>query len=125
MLASLSSYCQYPTVKTIGKDTVVLMTLKQADDINKNFSILKDSLKTYDIKNRYLQDTLNVIHVEKNKLSSNIVEQQKNLDIKDVQILLLQSKLSETEKIHQSEKIKWAGWMFLSFVVTVLVGALK
>jgi hypothetical protein len=42
--ASLSAYCQYPVVKTLGKDTVVIMTLKQGEDINKQFSVLKDSL---------------------------------------------------------------------------------
>ena len=37
MLVSLSSYSQYPTVKTIGKDTVVIMTVKQGEDINQRF----------------------------------------------------------------------------------------
>lgn len=45
ILVGLSSYSQYPTVKTIGKDTVVLMTLKQGEDINKRFVILNDSIK--------------------------------------------------------------------------------
>jgi hypothetical protein len=44
MTVSLSSYCQYPVVKTIGKDTVVIMTVKQGDDINKKFMSLNDSL---------------------------------------------------------------------------------
>ena len=42
--ANLSAFCQYPVVKTIGKDTVVIMTLKQGEDINKQFSVLKDSM---------------------------------------------------------------------------------
>lgn len=45
MLVGLSSYSQYPTVKTIGKDTVVIMTVKQGDDINKRFTFLNDSIK--------------------------------------------------------------------------------
>lgn len=44
MLVSLLSYSQYPAVKTIGKDTLVLMTLKQGEDINKRFVILNDSI---------------------------------------------------------------------------------
>lgn len=44
MLVSLSSYCQYPLVKTIGKDTVVIMTVKQGEDINKKFGALEDSI---------------------------------------------------------------------------------
>ena len=42
--ANLSAFCQYPVVKTLGKDTVVIMTLKQGEDINKQFSVLKDSI---------------------------------------------------------------------------------
>jgi len=43
---SLSSYCQYPITKVINGDTVVVMTVKQGQDINKQFSILKDSIKS-------------------------------------------------------------------------------
>lgn len=44
MLASLSGICQYPTIKKIGKDSVVMMTLNQANKINENFSLMKDSI---------------------------------------------------------------------------------
>lgn len=55
MLVSLLSYSQYPTVKTIGKDTVVVMTLKQGEDINKRFVSLEDSIKKVNINfNRYM-----------------------------------------------------------------------
>ena len=39
------SYSQYPVVKKIGSDSVVLMTLKQGNDINNQFSIMSDSIK--------------------------------------------------------------------------------
>lgn len=39
------SYSQYPVVKKIGSDSIVLMTLKQGNEINKQFSILSDSIK--------------------------------------------------------------------------------
>jgi hypothetical protein len=42
---SNSSYSQYPQVKKIGNDSVVLITLKQGNDINKQFTILNDSIK--------------------------------------------------------------------------------
>ena len=45
MLMSNLSYSQYPVVKKIGSDSVVLMTLKQGNDINKQFSIMNDSIK--------------------------------------------------------------------------------
>jgi hypothetical protein len=39
------SYSQYPQVKKIGNDSVVLITLKQGNDINKQFTVLNDSIK--------------------------------------------------------------------------------
>jgi len=44
-LGYLFSYSQYPTIKTIGKDSVVIMTLKQGQEINSKFSYLSDSIK--------------------------------------------------------------------------------
>jgi hypothetical protein len=39
------SYSQYPVVKKIGSDSIVLMTLKQGNDINNQFSVMSDSIK--------------------------------------------------------------------------------
>ena len=46
MLVGLSSYCQYPTTKKIGKDSVVIMTVEQAENINNQFTRFKDSIET-------------------------------------------------------------------------------
>lgn len=63
------SYCQYPIIKKIGNDSIVLMTLKQGESINKKFAddktkllLLQDSVKLEKIrvdslKNKY--DSLN------------------------------------------------------------------
>ena len=45
ILVSNSTYSQYPQVKKIGSDSVVLITLKQGNDINRQFTILNDSIK--------------------------------------------------------------------------------
>jgi hypothetical protein len=39
------TYSQYPQVKKIGNDSIVLITLKQGNDINKQFTVLNDSIK--------------------------------------------------------------------------------
>lgn len=39
-------YSQYPIAKKIGEDSVVIMTLKQGNDINNTFTKLKDSINT-------------------------------------------------------------------------------
>lgn len=62
------SYCQYPIIKKIGKDSLILMTLKQGDDINKSFTQYQnklDSLKDSIVAKRFLIDSLNI---EFNKL---------------------------------------------------------
>lgn len=44
-MASLISYSQsYPIAKTIGKDSVVIITTKQAEIINASHTLLKDSV---------------------------------------------------------------------------------
>jgi len=69
MLAPLSGWSQsYPTQRVIGKDTVVTMTKKQAEDLNKvfrqnNLQITKlkneiDSLKKYSPPPRTVRGTL-------------------------------------------------------------------
>ena len=61
----VSSYCQYPISKVIGKDTVVIMTVKQANEINILFKsyvntidLLNDSLTIKNSKNDSLYKTI-------------------------------------------------------------------
>ena len=54
ILISVSSYSQYPATKKIGNDSVVIITLKQGQDINKRFVILTDSIK---IMKRLLEES--------------------------------------------------------------------
>lgn len=68
ILAVNSSYSQYPIIKKIGKDSLILMTLKQGDDINKSFTQYQnklDSLKDSVVAKKFLIDSLNI---EFNKL---------------------------------------------------------
>jgi hypothetical protein len=62
ILVASSSYCQYPVIKKIGNDSLILITIKQGDDINKEFAnnqkkleSLKDSIRV----KRLLYDSLN------------------------------------------------------------------
>jgi uncharacterized coiled-coil DUF342 family protein len=68
LIANLS-YSQYPIIKKIGEDSVVLITIKQGEDINKKFienkkklDLLKDSVfleKNKVDSLRYKYDSLN------------------------------------------------------------------
>jgi len=124
-VVSISSYCQYPAVKVIGKDSVVVMTIKQGQDINQKFmdltseiQTLKDSISKKNSEvislksdNNTLNSSLNLVTVKSNGLEEN------NNKLKIL--------IEDNEKSHLSERRKWAGWMFFSFVVTVMLGALK
>jgi len=63
ILVASSIYCQYPIIKKIGNDSLILMTIKQGQDINKEFANNKkklDSLRdTIRIK-KFLYDSLNI-----------------------------------------------------------------
>lgn len=58
-----TSYSQYPIVKKIGNDSLILITLKQGEEINKSFIQNQkklDSLKDSVYHKRLLIDSLNV-----------------------------------------------------------------
>lgn len=55
IIFSLSSLAQYPAVKKIGKDSVVIITLEQGNQINKKFVVLEDSIKSLKIINDSLK----------------------------------------------------------------------
>ena len=77
ILLGNSSYCQYPIIKKIGNDSVVLITIKQGEDINKKFSedrqklsLLKDSVlvernKVDSLRSKYDSLTNELIPVTK------------------------------------------------------------
>lgn len=125
MLVSLSSYCQYPTVKVIGKDTVVLMTIKQGQDINQKFMDLTTEIQT--LKDSISQKKNEVISLNSDKqnlstsLNSISIKSQGLQDENDKLRILIKN----NDKFHLKERQKWAGFMFFSFVVTVMLGALK
>jgi len=125
MLASLSSFCQYPTVKTIGKDTVVIMTLKQGNEINNKFSSLNDSLISLNKKLNSTQETITVFQTQNKELNDNLSVSNKNLLNSDLEIKRLNQLLIDREKKFWVEKRNWGGWMFFSFAITVMVAALK
>lgn len=120
MLVSLFSYSQYPTVKTIGNEQVVIMTLKQGEEINKKFSSLSDSIK---ILNENLSEKnmrLNISDLQKVKLDSLLAETNKNLVLSNDEIKRLKKILEESDKSHWREKRQWGLWMFISFVMTIV-----
>lgn len=58
LLISNSTYSQYPQVKKIGSDSIVLITLKQGNEINKQFGLLKDTINVLKANSSKLQEEL-------------------------------------------------------------------
>ena len=125
MLVSILSYSQYPSVKVIDKDTVVIITKKQGENINKTFSILKDSINRLNINFVKTNNELLSAKDKNLKLDSTLQLAFNNLLISENEIKQLNILLKKNELFYWQEKKTWAGWMFFSVIVTVLVGALK
>lgn len=125
ILASLTSYCQYPVVKTIGKDTVVIMTVKQAEEINKKFLDLRDSINSLGKTITVSKVEIDSLKTEKQKIDSTLILTSEKLTTSDKKIESLDTKIKNEDKQHWREKRMWAGWMLLSIVTTVVVAALN
>lgn len=125
MLVSLSSYCQYPAVKTIGKDTVVIMTLKQGEEINNKFSSLNDSINKLNINSSKLTEELVSAKSMKIKSDSTLKIAVDNLTVSESEVKKLNDLIKEKESYYRKEKRTWTGWMLCSVVITVLVAAIK
>lgn len=119
MLVSLSSYCQYPTVKTINNEQVVIMTLKQAEDINKKFSSLNDDILSLKDSVNKTNRNLNLTVSEKNKLDSLLKLNSNKLVMTEEEVKRLNKWIQENDKMYWREKRQWAGWMVFSFVLII------
>ena len=125
ILAVHSTYCQYPRVKKINQDSVVIMTLEQGKDINKSFLFLNnkiDSLKdtvfyynklkfTYDSLYQTIYQTKDSFYDWKWKYEAN----RRSYDNR-------QKDYWKTEKIHEASKLILIGIIILQFTT---IGSLQ
>jgi len=129
MLVSLSSYSQYPTVKTIGKDTVVIMTVKQGEDINQRFILLNDSIKKVNVSfDKYMLENgmrLQKVYSDYNMELNNHRQTRAEADsIKN--LYLLNKKLyMNAEEDHRREVRNLFGFTLISFFLTIFVSFSK
>lgn len=127
MLVGLSSYSQYPTVKTIGKDTVVIMTVKQGDDINKRFTFLNDSIKKVnDNLSRYMLENsqkFEKVYSDYNLEMSN--HRKTKLESDSIRNLYLLNKkiYMNAEEDHRREVRNLFTFTLISFFLAVFMAA--
>ena len=63
ILVVSSSYAQYPVTKKIGKDTVILMTIKQGEQINKMFDDFEQQVISLKDSVSMLKSRVNITHI--------------------------------------------------------------
>jgi hypothetical protein len=86
ILVSVSSYSQYPIIKKIKQDSVVIMTIEQGKEINALYLGYKKTIDSLQIKTKYYdsainqiskkQDTINIYryHIQNTKPTTGIQE---------------------------------------------------
>ena len=101
------------------------MTIKQGEEINKKFSSLSDSINTLNKTISETKSEVVTLSIQKQKINLALDTTFQKLSTSDKEIERLNGMLKAKDKQYWKEKTNWAGWMFFSFVVTVMVGALK
>jgi hypothetical protein len=61
ILVSVSSYSQYPIIKKIKQDSVVIMTIEQGKEINALYLGYNKTIDSLQIKTRYYDSAINQI----------------------------------------------------------------
>ena len=76
IMVSHLGWSQYPLVKKLGKDEVVIMTIKQGEDINKQFALLKDSISKLKTKlvstQNYYTDSIKSLYRNQEKINTEL-----------------------------------------------------
>ena len=101
------------------------MTIKQAEEINKKFLDLRDSISSLDKTVTVNKVEIDSLKVEKQKIDSSLVLTSEKLTTSDKKIETLDTLVKREDKQHWREKRIWALWMFFSVVTTVVVAALN
>lgn len=113
MLVSLSAFAQYPTTKKIKGEQVVIMTVKQAEDINNKFQALEDSIIQ-------LNNNLNGCITSLNFTENKVEVTSKNLNHANDSIIKLNNLY--LKEVKRQDKLEWTDKVVRK-KVTIGVGA--
>jgi len=101
------------------------MTIKQGQDINQKFMELTGEITKLNDSLNQSKNKIIVLKSEQESLNSSfgvLTIKSRGFEEENTKLKKI---LDDNEKTYLSERKKWAGWMFFSFVVTVMLGALK
>lgn len=97
IMVSLISFAQYPTIKTIKGQEVVIMTVPQAKAIDGKFEKLKDSVK---VLNLSLYKSKETLRLTSDSLSKDLNKTQQSLN---QSVLANEAYLKEIERYKKME----------------------
>lgn len=105
-LVSLSSLGQYPTTKKIKGQQVVIMTVKQAEDVNSKFEKLEDSLNV-------LNDSINILNGDLNGAITSLNFTHNKLETTSVNLNQTIDSLAKIDRAYHNEvkKIEKFEWV--------------
>ena len=104
-------------VKTIGKDTVVIMTVKQGEDINNQFKSMNDTIQA--LRNK--TSSLNIKMTEqKQSLDSQLVMVKSDLDISNKQYIKVKEQVWRDEKAAKKTDL-FVRVSMLAFAILILI----
>lgn len=101
------------------------MTLKQGEEINHKFSSLNDSIQKLNFNISKTTSDIKILFSEKEKVNTSLIITSDKLFTSEKEITRLQNELKIQDKEHWKQKNNWARWMFFSFMMTVIIAALK
>ena len=127
ILISASSYSQYPATKIIGKDSVVIITLKQGEEMNKKFISLNDSIKN--LKTSY--DTLNsafidyqirsMFDLQKMYNKATYESNRRKIDSTNYESIIATLSASQQPQVVKRESSKVTALIFVIYTVITMV----
>ena len=100
MMVTLTASAQYPTTKTIKGTQVVIMTVPQAEQIDKKFIAMSDSLNNFRYNITTAKAQVVSLNKQKNSLSDTLEFVRKELYDVSTQVKFLEA---ENERYRQME----------------------
>ena len=104
MLVTLTAFAQYPTTKNIKGTQVVIMTVPQAEQIDKKFTSLTDSISLY---KRYVNDgsiLIKKLNRERLNLTDSLIIAKNNILTAHTRIGILESENEKYKKMEFEDK---------------------
>ena len=104
MLVSLTTFAQYPTVKTIKGQQVVIMTVPQAEQIDIRFGKLEDSIAALHSKLKTKITEIKVVDTKREVTNDSLQIFKANLVTANISIDSLKRETKRIEKLEFIER---------------------